>query len=71
MSGDWRERVFEMYLNYQGSQEIEFQRESIDKYPNMVSEVCVDLAQRFGTLRQINRNLCSYSLSVRKNGFLI
>lgn len=31
----------------------------------------MDIAQRFGTFKQINRNICSYRLIDRTNGFII
>ena len=37
----------------------------------ILNETCVDIAQRFGTLNQLNRNMCSYRIIDRKNGFII
>jgi len=71
ISGDWKERAFEMNLNYQGTQQIDFSRDTIEKHPNILSETCIDIAQRYGTFRQVNKNLCAYRLVDKINGFII
>ena len=71
ISGDWNDRVFEMTLNYQGDQEVTLEREPITKHPTILKEVCMDLAQRFGQFRQINRNICAYQFIDIANGFII
>ena len=71
VNGDWKEKIFEMTLNYQGNQEIRFEREPIESHPYILSETCTDLAQRFGKLKQLNRRLCAYRLMDRTNGFII
>ena len=71
VTADWRQKAFEMTLNLQSEQPIEIVREPSGNHPLILQEVCVDLAQRFGSFRQINRNLCSYCYIDKTNGFII
>ena len=43
----------------------------MEKHPQILTETCMDIAQRFGELRQLNTRLCSYRLVDQKNGFII
>lgn len=69
--GDWSKKVYDVTLNYQGSLETEIKREPITKYPNIIDETCRDIAQRFGTFLQINKNVCSYQYCDKLNGLFI
>jgi hypothetical protein len=71
VAGDWKNRAFEMVLNYQGSEEVEISRDTFEQHPKIITETCVDIAQRFGIFKQLNRNICSYRLLDRTNGFII
>lgn len=47
------------------------EREPFDKNQNIVSEMCRDIAQRFGNFKQLNKNVCSYQHIDKINGFII
>ena len=69
--GDWGKRVHDVTLNYQGNSDVQLERESIAKHPRIMQEIGVDLAQRFGVCKQINKDLCSYQYVDTQNGFII
>jgi hypothetical protein len=43
----------------------------MQQHPSILTETCIDIAQRFGLFRQVNKSLCSYSLVDRSNGFIL
>ena len=69
--GDWNKKVFDVTLNYQGNSEIEIERESMNKHPDIIQEIGTDLAQRFGVCEQMNKNICCYQYIDTQNGLII
>lgn len=68
---DWGPRVYDLHLNYSGNSEISFERVRHTEHTSILTDTCVDLAQRFGEFEQISNNLCSYRHCDTAQGLVI
>lgn len=68
---EWRNKKYDFQLMYFGTTPANFERKSYETHKNIIQESCMDLAQRYGKIAQINRNLCSYHYLERNIGFII
>jgi hypothetical protein len=57
---EWNEKKYDFNLIYNGTINAAFERQSYGLNKNIIQESCMDLAQRFGKLTQISKNICSY-----------
>jgi hypothetical protein len=68
---EWKQKRYDFQLMYFGTSAARFERRPYEPFRNILQESCMDLAQRFGRMAQINRNLCSYHHIERTLGFII
>jgi hypothetical protein len=68
---EWLQKKYDFQLMYFGTSAASFERRSYDQHKNIIQECCMDLAQRYGKITQINKNLCSYHFIERNIGFII
>ena len=47
------------------------ERNDEEALPDVISEVGLDICQRFGVHRQVNKNLCIYSVVHAESGLVI
>ena len=69
--GDWKKRVLDVTLNYQGNVEVELTRESLSIHPKILEETCKDMAQRFGKFKQLTKSICSYQYKDYRSKLMI
>ena len=68
---EWGEKVYDLALAYHGNSAIKIEKKLFKDYQNIITEGCMDLAQRYGQLKQINPNICTYNYIHKKLGLII
>ena len=68
---EWNEKPYDFHFIYKGTIPITIRREKREEYGNIVEDSCMDLAQRYGHLVQVNRSICSYHFLEPYLGFAI
>lgn len=71
MMPEWNDKAFDFNLIFKGTTETFFERKAYELYPNIVEESCMDIAQRWGKMVQVNKNICSYHYIERNLGLII
>lgn len=68
---EWNSKPYDLNLMFLGSTNTTIERKPYELCKNIVEESCMDLAQRYGKMKQVNQNICSYHYIERKIGFII
>ncbi len=68
---EWGHKKYDLNLMFNGTTNAIFERQPYEFHKNIIEESCMDLAQRFGKLAQISKNICSYHYIQRDIGFVI
>lgn len=63
--------MYNLGLTYNGPVEVVWERKVLKEVPNVFTDVCADIAQRFGVFKQLSTNLCSYRCVYLPLGLLI
>ena len=69
---EWQgKKGFDYNLLFHGNTKCTFERKPYKGNEMIITEAAMDLAQTYGTLKQINQSICTYSYIERSVGFII
>ena len=68
---EWEAKAYDFHLVCKSTVPVTLERKGKEEHPSILEDSCMDLAQRYGHMVQVNRSICSYHFIEPNLGFAI